>query len=96
MSNRTFKVTVLTQFCKGCGLCVEFCEQGVLQMHTKPNRRGILTAVVRREADCTGCLQCATICPDAALEVARIEGSDSEGQERTVASRRGQAEETDS
>jgi formate hydrogenlyase subunit 6/NADH:ubiquinone oxidoreductase subunit I len=28
-------------------------------------------AAVGPEADCTGCLQCATICPDAAIEVRR-------------------------
>lgn len=73
MSNKRFEVTILTRFCKGCGLCVEWCEQGKLYIEQKPNRRGIQTAAVRPDVDCTGCLQCATICPDAAVEITRIE-----------------------
>ena len=38
-----------------------------------PNKHGIQTAAVREGDDCTGCLQCATICPDAALEVTELD-----------------------
>ena len=72
MSDKRFDVTILTGYCKGCGLCVEFCEQGKLAIAARPNRRGVQTAVVRPEVDCTGCLYCATICPDAAIEVTRV------------------------
>ena len=68
----TVEVTVLTEYCKGCGLCVEFCPRGKLYIDPIPNREGVQTAVVRAEVDCTGCLQCATICPDAAIEVRRV------------------------
>lgn len=73
MPRKTFEVVVLDHFCKGCGLCVEFCEQAKLYIVQKPNKRGIQIAAVRPEADCTGCLKCATICPDAAVEVTRAE-----------------------
>ena len=73
MSSKRFEVVILERFCKGCGLCVEFCEQGKLAIDARPNRQGVQPAVVRPEVDCTGCLRCATVCPDAAVEVLRIE-----------------------
>ena len=80
MSNRKCEVVVLEDFCKGCGLCIEFCEQGKLSLRHKPDRRGIRVAEVRAEADCTGCLQSATMCPDAAIQITRagapVGGSD--------------------
>lgn len=72
MARKACEVVVLGEFCKGCGLCVEFCEQGKLYIVQKPNKRGIQIAAVRPEVDCTGCLQCATICPDAAVEIRRV------------------------
>ncbi len=71
MSDRSFEITIEQRFCKGCGLCVETCEQGKLCLREKPDRRGIRIAAVRTQADCTGCLQCATICPDAAIEISQ-------------------------
>ena len=73
MSDRHFEIVVLDQFCKGCGLCVDFCEQGKLYIRQIPNKDGILTAAVRAEIDCTGCRKCAIICPDGAIEIARVE-----------------------
>ncbi len=73
MPDRKFEVAVLEQYCKGCGLCVEHCGQGKLYIVQRPNKRGIQIAGVRADKDCTGCLQCATICPDAALEITRLE-----------------------
>ncbi len=75
MQGKRFEVTILAHFCKGCGLCVEFCEQGKLYIEKRPNRRGVQTAAVRPDVDCTGCLQCATICPDAAVEIWRVEAA---------------------
>ncbi len=70
---RRFEVRILAEYCKGCALCVEFCEPARLYMHKQPDRRGIQTAGVRAENPCTGCLRCAVICPDAAIEVNRVE-----------------------
>ncbi len=73
MSDKRFEVAILTRFCKGCGLCVEFCPEGKLYIEQKPDMRGIQAAAVRADVDCTGCLQCATICPDAAIQIVRVE-----------------------
>lgn len=83
MSDRRFEVVILGRFCKGCGLCVEFCEQAKLYIQQKPNKQGIQAAAVHAEIDCTGCRKCAIICPDAAVEITRVEAvgvSDETGQ----------------
>ncbi len=70
---RLFQVTVLSRYCKGCGLCVEFCRQGKLTIQEKPNRQGIRTAAAKPDVECTGCMRCALMCPDAAIELIRLD-----------------------
>ena len=67
-----FEVKILRRYCKGCGLCVEVCTEGKLYIDARPDKRGVQPAAVSGDADCTGCLRCATICPDAAIEVYRV------------------------
>jgi 2-oxoglutarate ferredoxin oxidoreductase subunit delta len=55
-------IEVKVSWCKGCGLCVEYCNRDVLEMH------GVLPKVVHAER-CSRCLQCEAICPDFAIEV---------------------------
>lgn len=71
-SEKNFRVKILTRFCKGCGLCVEVCEQGKFYIERTPNQYGVQPAALRPEQDCTGCLKCATMCPDAAIEIYRV------------------------
>ena len=66
------EVRILRRYCKGCGLCVEVCEAGKLRIDTQPDKRGVQAAVVVGDVDCTGCLKCATICPEAAIEIYRV------------------------
>jgi 2-oxoglutarate ferredoxin oxidoreductase subunit delta len=72
MARRHYRIVILEQYCKGCGLCIEFCKEGKLYIRQMPNKQGIQTAAVHDAVDCTGCLQCATICPDAAVEVTEV------------------------
>jgi len=58
----TPEIKVKVSWCKGCGLCVEYCNRDVLVME------GVLPKVVAAEK-CTSCLQCEMICPDFAIEV---------------------------
>ena len=73
MAPKRYEVVVLEQYCKGCGLCIEFCKKGKLYIRQMPNKHGIQTAGVRQDVDCAGCLQCATICPDAAVEITEVD-----------------------
>ncbi|BDQ35558.1 4Fe-4S dicluster domain-containing protein [Pseudodesulfovibrio portus] len=56
-------VTIYPDWCKGCGICVEFCPGKVLEL----NDQGKSTVV--REEDCIGCGFCELHCPDFAIVV---------------------------
>jgi 2-oxoglutarate ferredoxin oxidoreductase subunit delta len=57
------KVTVYPDWCKGCGICVEFCPAKVLELGAQGK-----CAVVREE-DCIRCGFCELHCPDFAIIV---------------------------
>lgn len=57
--------------CKGCGLCVEACTAGGLEMGSEQNPRGYVYPVRVVEAVCTGCGNCYEACPDCAIVVYR-------------------------
>jgi 2-oxoglutarate ferredoxin oxidoreductase subunit delta len=58
--------------CKGCGLCVESCPQGVLQLSATYNARGYRPVFLdESQHPCTGCAICAVICPDVVFTVYR-------------------------
>lgn len=55
--------------CKGCGLCVEFCPAGVLELSDEVGESGYPHAKVLDVGRCTGCFNCVTMCPDVAISV---------------------------
>ena len=55
--------------CKGCGLCVHYCGQGVLTMSDRRNAKGYNVAQVTNAAACNLCLACEINCPDLAVYV---------------------------
>ncbi len=61
------KVIIFGLWCKGCGLCAEFCPTGVLELNGDDHPQ-----VVHPEK-CTACHWCDTHCPDLAITVKRIE-----------------------
>jgi 2-oxoglutarate ferredoxin oxidoreductase subunit delta len=66
MANVTFKVDL----CKGCGLCVNACPKGILQIATdKINAKGYSPAEMTDQEKCIGCAFCATMCPDCIITV---------------------------
>jgi 2-oxoglutarate ferredoxin oxidoreductase subunit delta len=64
----TVKIDIET--CKGCELCIEACPQDSLQMSKGINTKGYHYAVLVQD-NCTGCVNCALVCPDAVITVFR-------------------------
>jgi len=64
----TVKIDIET--CKGCELCIEACPQDSLQMSKGINTKGYHYAVLVQD-NCTGCVNCALVCPDAVITVYR-------------------------
>jgi 2-oxoglutarate ferredoxin oxidoreductase subunit delta len=65
------KVEIEIERCKGCGLCVEACNEQVLELGREINLSGYAYVVAVRAEDCIGCCRCAEMCPDTALAVWR-------------------------
>ena len=56
-------IEINDNWCKGCGICVEFCPKKVLQMTPMDK-----VEVAALQA-CTKCLRCEQLCPDFAIVV---------------------------
>lgn len=66
-------VTVNTERCKGCSLCVVACPKHVLSLQEKEvNNRGYHYAYMAVPEECIGCQSCALVCPDACIGVYRV------------------------
>ena len=66
------KITVKTDICKGCELCVNVCPRGIIALSKdKINAKGYHPAELIDEERCTGCSSCAIMCPDVAIIVER-------------------------
>ena len=64
------KVTIRSDVCKGCGLCISVCPKQVLEMsRTALNAKGYHPAEAVIEGACISCAMCATICPAVAIKV---------------------------
>jgi len=64
------KVEISEKYCKGCGLCLAFCPQKILQLDkNKITANGYNPCVVTDADKCIGCCSCAKMCPDAAISV---------------------------
>lgn len=71
-------VTVFGTWCKGCGLCIEFCPQGVFKANGQ--QRPLIVYPER----CTACHWCDTHCPDLAITVRRLTAEEVEELEELV------------
>jgi len=63
-------VTFDIETCKGCELCITACPQDSIALSPKINGQGYHYAVLVKD-NCTGCINCALVCPDAVITVYR-------------------------
>jgi len=72
-SAMAYQVRILTEYCKGCELCVAACPNGILEMSDDLTELGVRPARPKAGAECTGCTLCYQVCPDAAIEIWEVE-----------------------
>ena len=70
MANVRGTVDIAIETCKGCELCIEACPQDSLSLSKEINAIGYHYAVLVQD-NCTGCANCALVCPDAVITVYR-------------------------
>lgn len=64
------RVTIDTQLCKGCSICVASCPKKVMELNRDViNDKGYSPAMVTDEEKCIYCGICAIMCPDSAITV---------------------------
>lgn len=61
------EVVVVTERCKGCAFCVEYCPRHVLALSTAFNRKGYHPPTVSKPGECMNCNLCEMICPEFAI-----------------------------
>ena len=82
------EVRVLTEYCKGCRLCVAACPVEALEVSDELSALAVYPPRQKADVQCTGCLSCVLMCPDAAIEIVEVEESRESQVEQVVRSAR--------
>jgi len=64
------RVEIDIQKCKGCELCTTACKENALSLSETINIKGYHYIIANNDV-CTGCVNCALVCPDAVITVYR-------------------------
>lgn len=77
-------ITIIKDFCKGCGFCIEYCPKKVYEFSEEMNKKGYRLPCALRVEECTECGLCDLYCPDFAivLEKTKKKGSIHRGERR--------------
>jgi len=62
-------ITLVPVYCKGCGLCVDICPTGTLQLEDNIESKFGVSAKADAPEYCIGCKMCEQRCPDLAIFV---------------------------
>lgn len=68
------RVEIDIQRCKGCELCTAACHENALQLSGSINHKGY-RYIIADNSVCTGCVNCALVCPDGVITVFRTKPS---------------------
>lgn len=63
------KIKIDSRKCKGCELCMWVCKRDVIKMSQKMNAMSYRFAEPINKENCTGCANCAIICPDVCIKI---------------------------
>jgi len=61
------EIHIITDQCKGCGYCIQFCPKQVLEESEEINARGVHPPKIVDESRCIICSFCTAVCPDFAI-----------------------------
>jgi 2-oxoglutarate ferredoxin oxidoreductase subunit delta len=70
------EIHLITDECKGCGYCIEFCPKKVLEESDEINARGVHPPRIVDESKCIICSFCSAVCPDFAIFVVEKENKE--------------------
>lgn len=79
------KVQINIERCKGCELCTIECKEHALKIGDAINIKGYRYVVANNDL-CTGCINCALVCPDAVITVYRTNVKKKKAEVDTVVS----------
>jgi len=60
-------ITIVKEFCKGCGFCIAYCPKKVYDASDEMNTKGYRLPTPSRIEECTECGLCDLNCPDFAI-----------------------------
>lgn len=64
------KLTILSDVCKGCGLCIDVCPKKIMELDSSVlNKAGHHPVTCSDESACIACGSCAIMCPDSVITV---------------------------
>jgi len=71
-SNAKFRVSVIVDRCKDCGICIHVCPKKVLVRSQNLNKHGFRYPEPVNIENCIGCRMCEYNCPDFAIYVEEV------------------------
>ncbi|MHA1730016.1 MAG: 4Fe-4S dicluster domain-containing protein [Promethearchaeota archaeon] len=73
--SKTYFITIDSEKCDGCELCVQLCVTNVLETGLETNSRMLHYTIAARPDDCLGCGQCERICPSVSIFITEIDNT---------------------
>ncbi|MHA1615991.1 MAG: 4Fe-4S dicluster domain-containing protein [Candidatus Njordarchaeales archaeon] len=78
-----WRINVLEERCKGCGLCIYVCAPKVLELSPdKINLMGFHPVTPAHPEKCLGCRMCEYICPEFAIFLTKSKEKEAEAHAR--------------
>ena len=81
------EVNIDEGFCKGCGLCIDFCPKECFAISDRLSHRGLPLADIVQPEKCNACGVCGWMCPEFAIEVYKYVKASSTSEESEATNR---------